>query len=51
MELRYGLINTDAHAQLDKDNWLNRMSKAKWGDAIPQLRPTQDVKHMRHRLG
>ena len=47
MELKYGMINCDAHAQLDKDIWLNNMSKAKWGDAIPQILPTQNVEHMR----
>lgn len=47
MELKFGMITTDAHAQLDKDIWLNNMSKAKWGDAIPQILPTQNVEHMR----
>jgi len=46
MKLKYGTINSDAHAQLDKDTWTNRMSKAKWGGAIPQLKPTQDKAHM-----
>jgi predicted TIM-barrel fold metal-dependent hydrolase len=45
MQIKYGAVNTDAHAQLDKDTWTNRMSKAKWGGAIPQLKPTADKKH------
>jgi predicted TIM-barrel fold metal-dependent hydrolase len=46
MKLKYGTINSDSHAQLDKDTWTNRMSKAKWGEAIPQLKPTSDKAHM-----
>ena len=46
MKIKYGLISCDSHAQLDKDNWTKRMSKAKWGDAIPQLRETTDKAHM-----
>ena len=42
MEIKYGLISSDSHAQLDKDNWLTRMSKAKWGNAIPQVVETSD---------
>ena len=40
MKINFGLISCDSHAQLHKDNWTSRMSKAKWGDAIPQWRET-----------
>src|SRR5262245_17268870 len=46
MKIQYGLISCDSHAQLDKDTWTSRMSKAKWGDKIPQLRETTDKEHM-----
>ena len=46
MKINYGLISCDSHAQLHKDNWTSRMSKAKWGDAIPQLRETTERSHM-----
>ncbi len=46
MKIQYGLISCDSHAQLDKDNWTSRMSKSKWGDAIPQIRETTDKAHM-----
>jgi predicted TIM-barrel fold metal-dependent hydrolase len=46
LEIKYGLISCDSHAQLDKDNWLKRMSKAKWGDAIPQIKQTSDKSYL-----
>lgn len=45
MDIRYGLISCDSHAQLDKDAWTSRMSKAKWGDRIPQVVEIKDEKH------
>ena len=35
MQIKYGLISCDSHAQPHKDAFTSRMSKAKWGDAIP----------------
>jgi hypothetical protein len=46
MKIKFGLISCDSHAQLHKDTWTSRMSKAKFGDAIPQLRETTDKAHM-----
>ena len=37
MEIKYGLISCDSHAQLDRDAWTKRMPKAKWGDRMPQI--------------
>ena len=42
MEIKHGLISCDSHAQMDKENWTKRMSKAKWGDRIPHLIETTD---------
>ena len=38
MKIKYGLISCDSHAQLHKDSWTSRMSKAKFGEKIPELR-------------
>ena len=46
MKIQHGLISCDSHAQLHKDAWTSRMSKAKFGDRIPQLRETTDKEHM-----
>lgn len=46
MKINYGLISCDSHAQLYNDAWTSRMSKAKFGDNIPQLRETTDPAHM-----
>jgi hypothetical protein len=46
MKIQYGLISCDSHAQLHKDTWTSRMSAAKFGDKIPQLRETSDKAHM-----
>ena len=46
MKIKYGLISCDSHAQLHKDSWTSRMSKAKFGDKIPELRETTDKAHM-----
>ena len=46
MKIQHGLISCDSHAQLHKDAWTSRMSRAKFGDRIPQLRETTDKEHM-----
>ena len=46
MEIKYGLISCDSHAQPDKDAFTSRMSQAKWGDAIPHLMDTTDKANM-----
>lgn len=46
MQIKYGLISCDSHAQLDKDTFTSRMSKAKWGDAIPHIVETDSKEHM-----
>ena len=46
MELKYGLISCDSHAQEHREAWTSRMSKAKWGDRIPHLAETTDIEAM-----
>jgi uncharacterized protein len=46
MDIKYGLISCDSHAQLHKNTFVDRMSKQKWGDTIPQLVETSDREHM-----
>ena len=46
MRIKHGLISCDSHAQLHKDTWTSRMSEAKFGDKIPQIRETTDKEHM-----
>jgi predicted TIM-barrel fold metal-dependent hydrolase len=45
MQIRYGLISCDSHAQLDRDAWTRRMSKSKWGDRIPQVIELREEGH------
>lgn len=37
MEIRYGLISADSHVVTDKNAFVERMSKSKWGERIPQV--------------
>jgi uncharacterized protein len=46
MKIQYGLISCDSHAQPANDAFTSRMSKAKWGDAIPQIIETADQDNM-----
>ncbi len=40
--MNYKVISTDDHLQEAPNTWTDRMSKKKWGDKIPQLRPLGD---------
>jgi predicted TIM-barrel fold metal-dependent hydrolase len=46
MKIVHGLISGDSHAQLDRDAFTNRMSRAKWGDRIPQVLETTNPAFM-----
>jgi predicted TIM-barrel fold metal-dependent hydrolase len=46
MQIKYGVISSDSHGQIHKDAFTQRMSKAKFGDRIPQLVETSDKAHM-----
>lgn len=37
MDIRYGLISADSHVVIDRNAFLERMSKSRWGDRIPQV--------------
>lgn len=37
MEIKYGLISCDSHAQLHRDAWTSRMSRARWEDRMPHV--------------
>lgn len=37
MEIKFGLISCDSHAQLDRDAFTSRMSRGRWGERIPQV--------------
>ncbi|MCL0101863.1 amidohydrolase [Dehalococcoidia bacterium] len=40
--MRYKIISADDHLQEAPDTWTARMSKQKWGDNIPEVRPNGD---------
>jgi len=40
--VNYQLISTDDHMQEPRDLWTKRMSRAKWGDRIPEVRRFDD---------
>jgi uncharacterized protein len=42
MELKYGFISTDDHAQEHAEVWTSRMSKQRWGDRIPHVETLAD---------
>ena len=44
LEIKFGLISSDSHGQLDKDAYTSRMSKSKWGDRIPHVVEVRDEK-------
>lgn len=45
MEIKFGLISSDSHGQLGKDAYVNRMSKAEWGERIPHVIEVRDAKY------
>jgi uncharacterized protein len=49
MEIRNGLISCDSHVVTDKDAFIERMSKSKWGVRIPQLIEVEDKGQLVHR--
>jgi predicted TIM-barrel fold metal-dependent hydrolase len=46
MNLKYGLISADSHAQLHKDAFTSRMSRVRFGDRIPHVIETTDTSMM-----
>ena len=42
MELKFGVISVDDHVQEHPEVWTSRLSKAKFGDRIPQIKRQPD---------
>jgi uncharacterized protein len=42
MKINFGLISADSHAQLHRDAFIQRMSKAKFGNRIPHVEESSD---------
>src|SRR5712692_4343154 len=49
MEVKYGLMSCDSHAQLSRDAFTSRMSAARWGELIPQVVEAEDEGERVHR--
>jgi uncharacterized protein len=41
MDIRFGLVSCDSHANLHRDAFVERMSAAVWGDRIPRVREVE----------
>ncbi|HSE85498.1 MAG TPA: hypothetical protein VLJ79_04700 [Candidatus Binatia bacterium] len=37
MDIRYGLISADSQVVTDKNGFVERMSRSKWGSRVPQI--------------
>lgn len=42
MEINFGLVSTDSHAQVPRETWTSRMSAKRWGDLIPHVEKRND---------
>jgi len=49
MEIKYGLMSCDSHAQLGRDAFTSRMSAARWGELIPQVVEVDEASERVHR--
>ena len=45
MKIKYGLISSDSHGQLDRNAYSSRMSQSKWGERIPHVIEVRDEKY------
>src|SRR5512140_1389080 len=41
MEIRHGLISADSHVVTERNAFLDRMSKSKFGERIPQIKEVE----------
>ena len=41
MDIRFGLVSSDSHANLHKDAFVERISAGVWGDRIPHVREVE----------
>jgi hypothetical protein len=44
MDIRHGLISADSHVITERDAFLERMSKNKFGERIPQIQEVENNK-------
>ena len=51
MEIRFGLISADSHVVTDRNAFLDRMSKSKFGERIPQVREVESQRSKNRPLG
>ncbi|HVA23017.1 MAG TPA: amidohydrolase family protein [Chloroflexota bacterium] len=49
MDVKYGLMSCDSHAQLGRDAFTSRMSEARWGDLIPRVVEVEEEGELVHR--
>ena len=49
MDIRYGLISADSHVVTDRNAFVERMSKARWGDRIPRVVEVENRDQLVHR--
>ena len=42
MEIHHGLISADSHVVTERNAFLDRMSKSKFGERIPQIKEVED---------
>ena len=42
MEIRHGLISADSHVVTERKAFLDRMSKSKFGERIPQIKEVEN---------
>ena len=47
MEIKHGLISADSHVIMAPDTYTDRMSRARWGDLIPQMVEVMDKRENR----
>jgi uncharacterized protein len=45
MKVKYGLISADSHAGFDRNDFIRRMSAAKWGERIPHVVELEEKGH------
>jgi len=49
MQIEYGLISADSHVVTDRNAFVGRMAKSRWGDRIPQVVEVEDNGQIVHR--
>jgi len=42
VDIKYGLVSTDSHGQVNPETWTSRMSAKRWGNLIPHIEEVTD---------